>query len=249
VKESKAASEDSEDFYDPNHLWQGLGLNHPLPYETVLEGFTRYLVHAIRWSWDHATSVTVNQPWYLARDEGLKAWCRQAAKSRMAINQRPTYTLVQFHRLVFTERMRRGGAKAMSDPVWTPLFEHMQLSGNVQFFARLPYLFNQRPPVANMGQWLFCLLWDRARIPLEYWSSPAAQGYLLTRLGPNVAPSEDGLRLWVSRLGLVRGHPAVVTNFDPASGIPPEGFNAEALKYHGIPYQPPGVDTQNYNIS
>jgi hypothetical protein len=137
----------------------------------------------------------------------------------------------------------------MTNPVWGPLFEHMRLRGNVQFFSRLPYLFNQKPPVANMSQWLFCLLWDRASIPLDYWSSPAAQGYLLTRLGPNAAPTEDGLRLWASRLGLIRAYPSVVTGFGPVSGIPPESFDTDALKYHRIPYQPPGTAAKGQNIS
>jgi hypothetical protein len=189
-------------------------------------------------------------PWYVARDAGLKAWYRQAAKARLGVDQRSTYTLVQFHRLVFSEQMHRGGAEAMSDPVWTPLFEYMQLSGNSQFFSRLPYLFHQRPPVANMGQWLFCLFWDRASIPLEYWSSPAAQRYLLARLGPNAAPTEEGLRLWANRLGLIRAYPSVVTGFDPVSGIPQEGFNASALEFHGIPYEPPGAAAaKSQNIS
>jgi hypothetical protein len=247
VNEPKTGSEDSDNLYDPHRLWQGLGSNDALSYQTVLDGFSRYLVHAICYSWDHATPI--KQPWYLARDEGLKAWCRHAAKARLGVHPRSTYTLVQFHRLVFSEQMRRGGKEAMSVPVWTPLFEHMQLSGNIQFFSRLHYLFNQMPPEANMGQWLFCLLWDRASIPLEFWSSPAAQGYLLTKLGPNAAPTEERLRLWASRLGLVRAYPSVVTVFDPVLGISKGGFNANALEFHGIPYQALGGTAQSRNIS
>ena len=244
MKESNGMTRAECNNNDPHCLWDGLGIDAPLPYNTVLEGFTRFLVRAIRWSWDHQSPIT--QPWYLARDEGLKVWCLHAARARLAVNQQPTYTLVQFHRLIFSEQMRQGGKEAMSDPVWTPLFEHMQLTRNLQFFRRLPYLFNQQPPVANMGQFLFCLLWDRASIPLEYWNTPAAQSYLQVRLGPNAAPTEEGLRLWASRLGLVHSYPSVVTIFDSGLGIPPEGFHLEALEYHGIPYQPA---TQRQNTS
>jgi hypothetical protein len=241
---NQTTPEEPNDPYDPHHLWDGLGIYHPLPYAAVLAGFARFLVHAVRVSWDHSTPI--KQPWYLVREEGLKAWCLHAAKARLAVQQQPTYTLVQFHRLIFSERMRRGGKEAMSDPVWTPLFEHMQRTQNLQFFRRLPYLFNQKSPVANMGQFLFCLHWDRASIPLEYWSTPAAQRYLLVRLGPNAAPMEEGLRVWANRLGLVRSYPLVVTIFDSGLGIPPEGFHLDALEYHGIPYEPP---TREQNIS
>ena len=111
--------EEPDDPYDPHLLWEGLGLNDPLPYETVRDGFARYLVHAIRWSWDDQTPI--RDSWYLSRDEGLKAWCQHAARARLAVQQRPSYTIVQFHKLIFSEQMRRGGAEAMANPVWGPL--------------------------------------------------------------------------------------------------------------------------------
>jgi hypothetical protein len=125
-------------------LWQALKPNEPLPYERALEGFTRYLVSRIRWSWDDQTPI--KEPFYLIRDDALKVWCRDAATNRLAVRLRPAYTWAQFQELIFSEQMRRGGKKAMADPRWTPLFQHMQLTHNVQFFSHLRYLFNQRTP-------------------------------------------------------------------------------------------------------
>ena len=235
----------AENPYDPHNLWKGLGPDDPLPYETVREGVTRFLVHTIRWSWDDQTPI--KHPYYLARDEGLKAWCRQAARSRLAVQLRPSYTIVQFHELIFSEQMRRGGEEAMAEPVWTPLFEHMQRSHTVEFFTHLHFLFNQKPPVGNMPQWMFCLLWDRSEIPLDFWTYPAASRYLATRMPRNVAPDETLLRQWGRRLGLAQTYPSVVTEFDPKRGIPETGFNAEAFLFHGIPYEPAEV-AERHNI-
>ena len=128
---------DTSNLYDPHLLWQGLGPNEALPYETVLNGFTRFLVDAIRWSWDGQTPY--KYPKYLARDEALRAWCRQTATIRLGVQLRPSYTIVQFHELVFCEQMRRGGREAMTNPVWSPLFEHMQREGNDEFFRHINF--------------------------------------------------------------------------------------------------------------
>jgi len=235
----------AENPYDPHNLWKGLGPDDSLPYEGVLEGFARYLVHTIRWSWDDQTPV--KHSYYLARDEGLTAWCRQAARSRLAVQLRPSYTIVQFHELIFSEQMRRGGKEAMANPVWAPLFEHMRAMPNVEFFTNIHFLFNQKPPIGNMSRWTFCLLWDRAGIPLEFWSYPAATRYLATKLPANVAPNEVLLRKWGSRLDLAQTYPSVVTDFDPKRGIPETGFNAEAFVLHGTPYEAAEV-AERHNI-
>jgi hypothetical protein len=230
---------------DPHHLWDGLGIDAPLPYNTVLEGFASYLVHAVRPSWDLAT--VIKQPWYFDRDEGLRAWCLHAAKARLAVSQRATYTLPQFHELIFSEQMRSGGREAMTDAVWTPLFEYMQRTGQDTFFRNLHYLFNQMRPKGQMARWLFCLLWDRASIPLEYWSYPAQACFLATRLSRNVAPTDRLLCKWASRMGLTQSCPSVITDFDPRTGtIPEKGFDWAALKIHGIPYDP-AAEGQNRN--
>jgi hypothetical protein len=222
---------------DPHHLWDGLGLDAPLSYNTVLAGFARYLVHAVRPSWDLAT--VIKQRWYFDRDEGLRAWCLQAAKARLAVSQRATYTLLQFHELIFSEQMRSGGREAMKDPVWSPLFEHMQRTGQDTFFRNLHYLFNQTRPSGQLARWWFYVLWDRGSVPFEFWSYPAIARYLSARLPCNVAPREELLRQWGQRMELRQTYPSVVTDYDLRSRTIPEGgFHLDALQMHGIPYDP-----------
>jgi hypothetical protein len=96
---------------------------------------------------------------------------------------------------------------------------------------------------------MFCLLWDRASIPLEFWSYPAAARYLETRCTVrDAAPNEATLRKWTRRLGLIQAHPSVVTDFNPRTGIPEKGFNLGALAMHGIPYGPDEA-SENHNIA
>jgi hypothetical protein len=249
MKESNGMTRAECNNNDPHCLWDGLGIDAPLPYNAVLEGFARYLVQALRPSWDLATVIKF--AWYLNRIVSLKAWCLDAAKARLAVNQRPSYTLVQFHELIFSEQMRRGAREAMKDPVWWPLFEHMQRTGQVTFFRNLHYLFNQTRPSGHLARWWFCVLWDRGSIPFEYWSYPAITRCLSTRVPRTVAPSEALLRQWGYRLGLEQTYPSVITDYDVESRtIPKRGFHLDALEMHGIPYGPAAVAAvQHHNTA
>jgi hypothetical protein len=230
---NQPAPEDSDKLYDPHHLWRGLGPNDSLPYETVLEGFARYLAHTIRWSWDDQTPV--QHPYYLARDEGLRAYCRHAATARLGMQPRPSYTLVQFEELIFFEQMCKAAREA-AGPGRSSLFEQVR-----------KILLKRKLPEGDMGRCVFCLLWDRATIPLEFWTYRATERFLATKLqARNAAPNEQRLRKWASRMELVHGYPSVVTNFNFRVGIPERGFNAEAFEPHGIP-APPEAALQMHN--
>jgi len=233
MNQSKGAFQDSDDAYDPHRLWQGFGSNDSLPYETVLEGFTRYLAHTIRWSWDDQTPV--QHAYYLARDEGLRAYCRHAATVRLGMQPPPSYTHVQFKELIFFEQMRKGAREAMAASSRGSLFEQVH-----------KILLKRKLPVGDMGRWVFCLLWDRAIIPLEFWSYPATECFLATKLrARNAVPNEQRLRKWASRMKLVHAY-SVVTDFNSRVGIPERGFNAEAFRLSGIP-TPPEAALQIHN--
>jgi hypothetical protein len=86
-------------------------------------------------------------------------------------------------------------------------------------------------------QGLYCCLFDRAEIPLEYWRFAAA-AYLRFRIGQRDPLDErreaDRLRQWAKRLGLRTVKPPIVRSFSVTGGI--RGFNEAAARLYGLPF-------------
>jgi hypothetical protein len=142
----------------------------------------------------------------------------------------------QHDELLFGEQARRKGRKAMKDPRWKKLHNHMWDTGNVEFFRHLHLLLHEKPATGVWARWAFCLYWDRATIPFEYWSYPAIERYLSAKIAiRNAAPSDSLLREWASRMELTQAYPLVVTDYSVEDGVIPEhGYHPEALVLHGI---------------
>jgi hypothetical protein len=95
-----------------------------------------------------------------------------------------------------------------------------------------------RMPFHRQAMLVYCILWDRAIIPLEFWTTQAAVPYFkecLRAASIEFNANEDTLRQWIKHSP---GSPPVVTGWSSEEGI--TGFNIDAFIKHGIP-EPPDV--------
>jgi hypothetical protein len=224
---------------DPYYLWRELPYGARLPREVVATGLARWLQAHLVWIWDQRTQIKL--PWYLARIDGLVAWSLDEAALRLStFSNQDSFTAAEFHELHFAESLRKKKVAALRDPFWDELILHKKAEGDLNFFTHLPVLIHQPPYEFRQAKRLFCLLWDRGSIPLQYWSYAALAAYLEVTLSTlnrhAIAPDTEALRQWVSRLGLVPFRPAVVTRYDSRERqIPIDGFCLEAFQLARIP--------------
>jgi hypothetical protein len=218
---------------DPYALWRGRE-TEALPFEEVRDGIAAYLRTFYRVVW--LANTQHRHPRYLARTEGLNAWCRYEADIRLKRGYRDTYTITELHELVFREDLRREGTSTLSDPFWTPLLVLKAREGDTKFFKQLDFLVQQPEIPMHHQKRLLCIAWDRALLPLACWSYPAIAAWLETRLGKR-APSADTLKHWGNELGLKQALPTIVTGYNQGGPI----IDGEALEFHNYP-DPPNID-------
>jgi hypothetical protein len=221
---------------DPYFLWRDMDYGARLSREAVAAGLAHWLACQLRWIWDQQTEVPI--PWYLSQQEGLLGWCKDEADLRIGARQ-DSWSAVEFHSLHFAEALRDDKRRALQDPFWNDLFMHKKAEGDDSFFAHIPILIGQAPHTFLEAKRLFALRWDRAVVPLRFWSYSAIEAYLEELLAwhdrHGIAPSQETLRQWVRRMGLQPFRPAVVTRYVKGKGIPIDGFCPEALVLARIP--------------
>jgi hypothetical protein len=222
---------------DPYYIWAGPDYGARLPREEVQSGLARWLEGQLRWVWDHQSPP---HPWYRKRTVGLAAWCRHEAALRLkSFSNQDSFTAAEFHEFHFREEAREHGVAEIKDPFWNTLFAHKKAQGDLKFFTHLPVLVNQAPFEFRQAMRLFCVFWDRAWIPLEFWNTEATSQYLKfvlnTIAGCGIAPSPDTVRQWRYRLGLLPFKPSVITKCRRNGDIPQGGFDMKAFMLAGIP--------------
>jgi hypothetical protein len=160
-----------------------------------------------------------------------------------SFSKQDSYTAAEFCEFHFSEEAKKHGAEEIKDPFWDELFFFKKQTDPIPFFTHLPVLVSQPPFEFRHSMRMFCVLWDRAWIPLEFWSGEAAAAYLEVTLGKidrrGIVPGAGTLRQWQHRLGLVPFRPAVITKYNRNGRIPADGFCLEAFELAGIPA--PGV--------
>ena len=229
---------DAEVATDPYFIWKGLDPMTRLSREIVQSGLGCWLASQLKWIWDDLTETKT--PWYMTRVVGLCAWCWHEAGLRLSsFSSQDSFTAAEFCEFHFCEEAKKHGATEIKDPFWDTLFAHKKAQGDLKFFTHLPVLVNQVPFEFRRSMRLFCVYWDRACIPLEFWSAKATSEYLElvlgTTAGLGIAPSPDTLRQWRQRLGLVPSKPSVVTKCPKNGDFPQGGFDMEAFMLAGIP--------------
>jgi hypothetical protein len=235
---------DIDDFVgqDPYYLWRDLPYDTRLPRDVVAAGLAKWLEGQLQWIWDQQTEIKT--PWYLSRRKALRAWCLDEAALRLSAKGRDSYSAAEFAEIHFIEALHENKLAALRDSFWDGLFQNKKSIGDLAFFEHLSILIDQPPQPFHQGKRLFCLLWDRACIPLEYWKYSAAVLYLQDVLGRldrhALAPDEVTLRQWVHRLGLRPFRPAVITGYTKGKSISRHGFNLEAFILARIP--PPSLE-------
>ena len=221
---------------DPYFMWHDLPYDTRLPRDTVATGLAKWLETQLVWIWDQQTDIKI--PWYLARRAGLRAWCWDEAILRLKFSKLDSFTAAEFAELHFNEDLRERKLEALADPFWDELIAYKRRT-DLNFFTQLPILVHQSPYVFNQVKRLFCVLWDRLEPPYEYWSYGAIERHLEEALARKdrraLAPSEQTLRQWVNRLGLVHSKYTLVTKYSGGGHIPPDGYCLEALILAGIP--------------
>lgn len=230
---------DPEIARDPYFLWKGLDPMTRLSREVVQAGLGCWLASQLKWIWDDLTENKTS--WYTTRVVGLCAWAWYEAGLRLSsFSHQDSYTAAEFCEFHFSEEAKKHGAEEIKDPFWDELFYFKKQMGEMGFYTHLPVLVNQAPLEFRSAMRLYALYWDRlCGIPLEFWSGEAAATFLAIKLKRvnrhGIAPSEELLRKWRERLGLVLFKPSVVTRFDRSEGIPLDGYDPEAFALAGIP--------------
>jgi hypothetical protein len=223
---------------DPYYIWKGLDPRTRLSRQIVQSGLGYWLASQLKWIWDDQTQSRT--PWYLNRVMGLSAWCWYEAGLRLSsFSHQDSFTAAEFCEFHFSEEAKEHGEAEIKDPFWDTLFAHKKAQGEVKFFRHLHMLVNQAPFEFRQEMRLYCMLWDRAWIPLEHWSGEAAATYLEVKLGQinrhRLSPSSELLRQWQHRLGLAPFRPAVITKYTPKGQIPAGGFSLDAFELAEIP--------------
>jgi hypothetical protein len=223
---------------DPYFIWKGLNPMTRLSREVVQAGLGCWLASQLKWIWDDLTENKTE--WYLTRVVGLCAWSWYEAGLRLSsFSKQDSYTAAEFCEFHFSEEAKKYGEAEIRDPFWDELFYFKKQMGEMGFYTHLPVLVNQAPFEFRHSMRLFCVLWDRAWIPLEFWAGEAAAVYLEVKLRKidrhGIPPSPGTLRQWQHRLGLVPFKPAVITKCSPNGRIPKDGFCLEAFELAGIP--------------
>jgi hypothetical protein len=110
-----------------------------------------------------------------------------------------------------------------------------QLNTLLEFNQRLNQV--SQPSAQDQALRLFCFLYDRAPIPLEFWSAEAAAPYVKECLDSAQISigdvSKDILEKWAARVHLSFSKPLVVTGYTADEGI--TKFSLEAWRTHGGP--------------
>jgi len=172
---------DSEIATDPYFIWKGLDPMTRLSREVVQAGLGCWLASQLKWIWDDMTECKT--PWYLTRVAGLCAWSWYEAGLRLSsFSKQDSYTAAEFAEFHFSEEAKKHGEAEIKDPFWDELFYFQKQMGEMGFYTHLPALVNQAPFEFRSAMRLYCVIWDRAWIPLEFWSGEAAAVYLEVKL-------------------------------------------------------------------
>ena len=217
-------------------VWDENGPDYRAPYAEVLAALTRLIVEHYRTTmWDPYT--VFRHLWYFARVVGLHAWAKREAASWLPF--RPTFTLVQFNKMVLAGRLKRNTGNALADPALMSYWiERAYEEGGQVFSAEVTTGLRQKTPEISVIHRTLALLWDRHTPPLEFWEYPpmaAMFEYILHSKGLlSVTMNEEQLRKIVSRLGLTKSEHAVV-RWSHREGPGILYFDVDAAHSFGLP--------------
>jgi hypothetical protein len=144
---------------------------------------------------------------------------------------REMYSDADFMVLHLGEELMSGGPDALKSPFWSPLFSQRQLTGDKEFFQYVAKALTRKDNPLHGQQRLLAILYDRAFIPLEYWTSSAITEFWRQCVNSN-APSPGLIRKWLERMKLELASPPIVIGFG-RNGI--THFDVAAAKLHGLP--------------
>jgi hypothetical protein len=106
----------------------------------------------------------------------------------------------------------------------------------LQDFNQSANQFSPGLPERDQAMRLYCLLYDRAPIPIEFWTFAATVpcfNKCLQTAQIDVSTDEQTLRSWATHLGLSLNLRPIVTAYSPQKGI--TGFDLDAFEIHGVP--------------
>jgi hypothetical protein len=219
---------------DPESIWLEKGEDYPAPRAEVERLLAKWQIEESRQLWDRATRIKT--PWYLGRETGLRTWGARTARTRIKVHWREVYTLKDFRQFRLAESWQRDPGP-IDDDRSVDIAAHLIAIDRKEFLRWTGNVQRRGAPSLDPIQGLYCCLFDRAEIPLEYWTFPAAAAYLRFRTGHRDALDErreaDRLRQWANRFGLRTARPPIVRKFTVVGGI--KGFDLQAARTHGLP--------------
>ena len=138
------------------------------------------------------------------------------------------YSLKDFRQLRLAESLQRNPSK-IDDELGLDFAHHLMEIDSGGFFRWAGNIQRLKPVSLSQAQVLYCLLFDRAEVPLEFWTFPAAVAYLQFRSKQAASLDADCLRQWARRLRLTTAKPQVVNRFTPDKGM---NFLIDAARRH-----------------
>jgi hypothetical protein len=165
---------------EPESIWLAKGEGYAAPRAEVETLLSKWQAEDFRPLWDRATRLKT--PWYLSRETGLRTWASHAARQRIKVYWREAYTLKDFRQFRLAESWQRNPS-AIDDELASDMAAHMMETDSAAFFRWAGNVRRLKAVSLNPMQGLYCCLFDRAEIPLEYWTFPAAAAYLRFRAG------------------------------------------------------------------
>jgi hypothetical protein len=161
--------------------WVEKGEDYRAPRAEVERLLAKWQIEESRLLWDRATRI--KSPWYLARETGLRTWGAHTARTRIKVHWREVYTLKDFRQFRLAESWQRDSG-VIDDDLASDIAAHLMELDSAAFLRWAGNIRRSKRVTLNPAQGLYCCLFDRAEIPLEYWTFPAAAAYLRFRTGP-----------------------------------------------------------------
>ena len=229
------------DDLDPEKLWEDKGGDYMAPHDEVLERVARWLEPDLQEVWDGNTCI--KQPWFLARNAGLRAWSFYEADLRLKPFYREKYTLSDYCEFKLLAGMQKHGEAEVKDPYWSDFLSFMTQTEGISFWGRIVEKAKLKPAQHQLVHRLFCFLWDREVVPFEFWTYSAMQvrfAEILTKKGAadTSSVSAGNLRQLVARFKLTKSRHVIVSKFVAGNF---ERFDGKAAAAAGLPL-PKGVD-------
>lgn len=222
---------DSESEQDPIIVLWEEDRQKRYPSSVITEKLIPHLIAAYKPLWDASSN---DSTYHKQRTKGLHAYARYEAEFRIRQSGRNDFDLEQYMQFHLFDSVD------FSSDFYEDFMDYQRRTKNKDFFLELANTLKRKGKNPNLQIRFYAMLYDRAPIPLEFWTNQAAadflsKAYRLADAKSDKCFTRDQVKKWKqNELKLKETKPIVVRKFiDPETGG--MVINKDALLAHRIP--------------